>query len=344
MTISIVLLVACVALLWRCSAVADSTEYNVNVQDVTRGPSNSIWAQVQNPTVIAQIQQTPNMGMEFFDDFTSAGLSIASNVGIIWGNRPWQAYMGTNGVLGTDPNLEGGVILLSDGGNSTVDMEMTQAAGWAGFISPATGNAYKQQIYFEARVAVGSITTAKRDAFIGLASVATPPTANMIINSTTNTLSTTPGLFGFHFRSTTNPTDVGVAYNVAGGTVQYPANLQTLSNTVAGAALTAYSATNGVATGFIKLGFIFDPTSANPPALVTSATGSGQTVGQVKKPVIQFFVNGQVAPAFFDSSMVQSALFPSNFLAPVIAYESRSGTSAGGLYVDWVRCISIANS
>ncbi len=330
--------------LQRKCAVNTNQYVPYGTADTNRGPSAAIWASAK----VADSLQDPSLYQQMFDDFLSVGNTPSTSGGAYSGSlssdKGWSVYFGTNGVLGTDPNFEGGVILLSDGGNSTVSMSLTSSAGWAGFIYPLVSSVYalKGRMWFECRVAVGSITTAKRDCFIGLTDTGAPG-ANNVIGSSTNTLSTTPGLIGFHFRSTTNPTDVGVAYNVAGGTVQYPTNLQTLVNTVTGSPLVAETSSNGLGSGFVKLGFLFNPSPGNPQQRITSATGNNQTVGNLAKPMIQFFVNGVAAPAFMDSTMIQNALFPSTNLAPAIAYESRSGTAAGGFYVDWIRCIAAAN-
>jgi hypothetical protein len=311
-------------------------------QDTTRGPSYAIWGSAK----IDDALQDPSLYMHMYEDFKSVGntssTAAASFTGSLACDTGWSFYADTHGVLGTDPNFEGGTILLSDGGNTTVNVSLTSSAGWAGFVAPVVSSVYalKRKMWFECRVAVGSITTAKRDAFIGLTDTGAPA-VNNVIGSTTNTLATAPGLFGFHFRSTTNPTDVGVAYNVAGGTVQYPTALQTLVNTVTGSPLVVESATAGIGAGFVKLGWVYNPEPSNPSIRCVTATGS-QTVGTLYKPMIQFYVNGILCPIFMDSTMIQAATFPTTFLAPAISYLSRSATTAGGFYIDWIRCMATA--
>jgi hypothetical protein len=323
-------------------AVNTNQYISYGTADTSRGPSPAIWGWAK----IDDALQDPSLFMAMYEDFKSVGntpsTASAAYTGSLACDTGWSYYADTHGVLGTDPNFEGGTILMSDGGNATVNVSLTSTAGWAGFVAPVSSSNYalKKRMWFECRVAVGSITTAKRDCFIGLTDTGAPA-VNNVIGSTTNTLATAPGLFGFHFRSTTNPTDVGVAYNVAGGTVQYPTNLQTLSNTVLGAALVAESASGGIGAGFVKLGFIYNPGPDNVQQRCTTATGS-QTVGNLYKPIIQIFVNGIACATFFDPTMVQAATFPTTFLAPAISYLSRSGTSAGGFYVDWIRCVTAA--
>jgi hypothetical protein len=128
---------------------------------------------------------------------------------------------------------------------------------------------------------------------------------------------------------------------VAGGTVQYPTNLQTLSTTVTGAALTAYTTVaNGASTGFIKLGMLFDPTAANPP-IPAPASVNGQIAGTVYRPVVQFFVNGQLAPTFLDAGLVQKSTFPTGWMSPVIAFGTQANSAAA--YVDWIRVAQLAS-
>jgi len=320
-------------------------------QDTYRGPSPAIWSQL----VVEDFLQDPSLGMHFFDDFLMTG-QFFSGTGGQTGSAAaavsvgqWSAWGDQYAQLATDPDLEGGVIQLSSSNAGSevtaTGMTLISNAGGFGFISPASGYPLGQKLLFECRVAVGSITTAKRDCFIGLCDNTSPASqaTNLIIASTTNTLATTNGLIGFHFRSTTNPTDVGLAFNVAAGTVQYPTNLQTLSTTVVGSALAAYSDTNNVAKGFVKLGFVFDPTAGNVSKIITSAS-SGQTAGNLAKPMLQVFVNGQAAPAFLTATNIQAATFPSNWMAPAISYKTRSATAPGDFYVDWIRVAQLANT
>ena len=304
--------------------------------DTGRGISQAIWGSCP----VADFQQDPSLGQIFWDDFLMTGNTPSTSGGAYTGSLGQWSYFATQlGVLGTDPNLEGGVILLSDGGNDDINIALTSSAAGVGFQAGSTAYTLYQPIWFECRVALGSVTTAKRDAFIGLTSIGAPATDN-VTGASTNTLATAPSLFGFHFRSTSNPTDVGLAFNVAGGTVQYPTNLQTLVNTVTGAALAAYSA----GTGFVKLGFLYMPYQSQPggPAELITSASSGQTAGTLNRALVRIFVNGMPAPAFLTATNVQASTFPASRMSPAIAYCSRSGTSAGGFYVDWLRLAGTA--
>lgn len=313
-------------------------------QDTSRGPSQSIWADCPLEDFIqAYGGGIGTAGFVFRDDFLVAGNAATTNA--IGNVGQWASWCDTSTIMGTDPQQEGGVVLLTDNASSGKNITLGTTAGGFGMITGATGFPLKQKLWFECRVAVGSITTAKRDAFVGLVDNTggfSTASATAVIGSS-NTLTTTPALFGFHFRATTNPTDVGLAYNVAGGTVQYPTGLQTLSNTVVGAALTAYAAvTNGNATGFIKLGFVFDPTPSLP-AVPAPSSNNGHTQGTLYKPLITVFVNGQAAGEFLAANNVQASTFPATFMGPVLSYTSRSASSAGGLYVDWIQVAQLAS-
>lgn len=304
-------------------------DYKANlVANTYRGPSQAIWGDCPWLDYVAE----PWTGMTFFDDFIVAGqpaLNAASSMG------QWACFADTSSTI-TDAAGEGGVIKLLNTSNPK-QIILSSNAGSFRMVSAATGFPLGQPLWFECRVAVGSITTGVRDLFVGLCDNTTTQICsanNLVVATAGNTLITTPNLFGFHFRDTTNPTDVGLAFNVAGGTVQYPTNLQTLSTTVSGAALTAWAAgaTGLPATGFIKLGFKYTPVAQN--MLITSAS-SGQTAGQTFKALIQVFVNGQPAAAFLDSTNLQAATFPTGYMAPVIAFGTLANSAAA--YIDWIR-------
>lgn len=320
-------------------------DYAANLAASTiRGPSQSIWYDCPQEDML----QDFGNGVYFQDDFEMTGAFVTGGVTNVSMGK-WGVFTDNGVVIAVDPQQDGGVLGINNGSTTAAGLTMAGSAGAYRMVSAATNNPLiPQKLWFECRVALDSITTAQRDVFIGLADNTTAnltTAANKVINSTTNTLSTVPNLFGFHFRSTTNPTDVGLAFNVAGGTVQYPTNLQTLSLTVAGAAMTAYTAgaAGALATGFIKLGFKYDPTAGNVAQFITSAS-SGQTAGNLRQPTIQVFVNGQPAPAFLTTKdNISVSTFPTGWMTPVIAYKSRSTTTVN-LNVDWIRVAQTANT
>jgi hypothetical protein len=311
----------------------NTIDYAANlVASTQRGPSESLW----NNCPVDAILQDPALGTHFFDDMTLVGnpaLNAASSIG------QWASWADTSATI-TDGAEDGGVAVLTPASTSG-QIVLGSNAGSFRMVSGATGFPLLGKLWFECRVAIGSITTAIRDLFVGLVDNTTTQVtsaANLVVGTAGNVLITTPNLIGFHFRDTTNPTDVGFAFNVAGGTVQYPTNLQTLSLTVAGAALTAYAAvTNGNGTGFIKLGFLFDPAAA--PTIISSAS-SGQTAGNTQRALLKVFVNGLPAAAFLTTTNVQAATFPTGRMAPVIAFGAKS--TAPKAYIDWIRVAQLA--
>lgn len=323
-------------------------------QDTSRGPSQSIWHNFDTP----DYQQDPGGGLggtgkvfwDDFDGFPDYGTYNAENrLG------QWNVWIGNNSgaLVGTGADttnlpLEGGVIGLKGG---TTAIDLTLCAGVPGYrlISPASGYPLQGRLAFECRVALGNLTSAYGDLFVGLMDPGFGGTritsAASLVFSATNTIKTAAGnggCIGFWKRATTNPTDVAVVYNVNNGTAQLPgstSNLQKIVTAVTGSALSALATTNNIATaGFVKLGFVFDPTPQRGPSLLAPAAITGnQTAGSLYGPILKFYVNGQLASAFLIPADVQASTFPSSFLVPTIGYRS-GGTGDGLAYVDWVRC------
>lgn len=329
-------------------------------QDTSRGPSRGIWGDCPVENFLQTPGDVQDSGNYFFDDFimfpglfagTAGQTASAAYLGQL---GQWGVWSDQYGATVTDANLEGGVIGFNPGSHNTVNTTLSSTAGAFRLINPVTPYPLGQKLWFECRVALGSISTTKRDFFVGLADGAV---ANTVLTATAGffsganlilATSSSPGLLGFHFRQTTNPTDVGVVYNIQGGTPQYPTNLQTLINTVTGTPNVIYAAANGAATaGFVKLGFVFDPTPGNESVAVSASPSTSQTTGVVTKPAIQFFVNGQVCATFLDlSHNIQQGNFPATWLAPTIAYLSGSASAAttSTAYIDWIRVAQLANS
>jgi hypothetical protein len=345
-------------------------------QDVSRGPSQSIWA---DAPVEDFIQNGPGgigtVGTLFWDDFTGFPEFVAYKSGgqqLALGQ--WSTWAGNNsglviGSLADQTNLpqEGGVIGLY-GGSTAIDISML--AGLAGFrlLSPASGYPFGQKLWYEARIAVNTVTSAYMDLFVGLMESGCAvsggsgiTSAASLVFSATNTLKTgTAGYgacLGFWKRATSNPADIAVAYNADNGTVQLPgttSNLQKLlvNSGVAGYAtgtggtggLTTMATTNNIpaANVWTKLGFVFDPTPSCPQMYATAAITTNQTVGSLYTARVRFFLNGQLLPWFLNSADVQAATFPASFMSPVIGYRS-GGTGTGIAYVDWVRCAQLAS-
>lgn len=294
-----------------------------------RGPSYSIWADYP----AAAVAQDPSLGMHIFDDFIKVGGWLSTNTaGGSMGD--WASY-GSTGSLQTDGALEGGVISLGSDG----DQESATIASLAGAFRITTTStlALNNKLWFETRVAFGTIATTKMDAFVGLADKLT--SSNIMVNTipistTDDTLSTVPNLIGFHKKSGAS-TEINFVYQLAGGTAVYPTNLTTLMNSVTGAVLVAQSGQ----TGFVKLGFLFDPTA---PAVFISSASTGQTAGVLARPLIKIFVNGLPAAAFLTSTNVQGTAFPTGFMGPVFSVM-QTATGANQGLIDWIRVAQLGS-
>lgn len=310
----------------------NSVDYkNGLVVDTARGPSKVIWADCP----VLDFIEDPSKGMYIFDDFgiTGGWLTTATAGGT---TGQWAAYGSTGAVQG-DAEKEGSVITIgSDGAN-----ESATIASLAGSFRITTTStlALNRKLWFEARVARSSITTVTGDVFVGLADKLT--TSGLMVNTipistTDDTLSTQPNLIGFMSNQTTavrgGPTEWSFVYQLAAGTAVFPTNLTTLMNTVLGAVATAGQ--------YVKLGFLFDP-NALPQQIVTASTG--QTAGQVVKPLIKIFVNGLVCAVFLTSVNVQGTSFPTGFMGPVMSIMNGSGTP-GTLNIDWIRAAQVGNT
>lgn len=281
-------------------------------------------------------------GFMFQEDFLLVGNLTTNAKGNL---GQWASWADTNAIVDTDPGAEAGILAIGAGSNTGVNISLGSNAGSMRLVSGATGFPYQQKMWFECRVALGSIAASKRDVFIGLMDTgATVNTATAGIWSAADTFQAAIGFLGFTARGgATNATDFSVVFQAGSQTLQRPTNLQTLVTTVTGTAPTAYAAvTNGAPTGFVKLGMVFDPTPANVPLLISSAS-SGQTVGTLAKPVVTFYVNGQQAAAFLTNTNVQAATFPSTWMGPQIGYRSASATAPLDFYVDWIRCAQLSS-
>jgi hypothetical protein len=328
--------------------------------DTNRGPSEAIWGSCP----VEELIQDPRLGQYFFDDFagTFPGF-LTVNTEDVAGQ--WTGFTSNNAAckVGTSADttnlpLEGGVLGLTAGSNN--NLTITLAANQSSFrlVSPASGFPTGQKLWFETSIAVSAVASGNFDLFVGLMDTGDGGTritsAADLVFSAANTIKTAAsmgGCIGFWKRATSNPADVAIVHNVNNGTAQVlgaSGNIQKLSTNYGPGAMAALSVTNGApkAIGdssgacFLKLGFVFDP-MAYPKAVATALTG--QTAGQVVKPLVTFYVNGKPIPVFYDFNVVQASTFPSTWMAPVIGFRS-GGSGAGVAYVDFVRCAQVANS
>jgi hypothetical protein len=299
--------------------------------DTSRGPSTAIWGSCPKN----HFQEDPYKGMYFFDDFLMAG-NIPSTAGGTYrgSSGQWNVWADQPGTI-TDGAAEGGVIVLGSGTTTQEGVTLASTAGSFRIVTTST-LALNQKLWFECRVAVSSITTGKRDFFIGLADGQGTPATGSITTTAPNTLATAPNLIGFYFRNSTNPTDVGFVYQLAAGTAVYGTGLQTLLTTILGAA--------AVAGTFYKLGFVFDP---NAPSRYVSSAGDLQTVNTVYRPLITIYANGIPCTTFLTSQNVTSVAsghaFPTGFMGPAISFMNGSA-AANTVSIDWIGCAQSANS
>lgn len=300
--------------------------------DTNRGPSQALWFGNKCPWL--DLLENPQKGTTFWDDFigggnipTAAGGAIAQGL-----SDKWSAYA-YQGATFTDGAGEGGVLTVgSDGDNEGVALGPTSGA--YRLVTTST-LALNKKLWFECRISPSTVTATKIDVFAGLFSgflTSGLPTAAVPITATDDTLAD-KNLIGFHIRGTASPTEVCFVYKLLGTTIVYPTNLQTLMASTGQSVLTAGA--------WVKLGFLFDPDAATRQ--VTSAS-TGQTAGQMKKPLIRVFVNGLEPAAFLTSDNLGGGAFPTGFMGPGMAVMNQAGSSPGTLSIDWCRVAQLANS
>lgn len=307
----------------------------VNTQ---RGPSQVIWGDCPVPEILAD----PGRGMYFFDDFLVAGnadmtSAYKNSIG------QWTSY-GYAGAQLNDGLLEGGVVRLSSDGDNE-GLTLLSSAGSFRFLTTST-LALNGKMWFECRIAKSSITTAHLTCFAGLMAPTLSsglPAAAQPLTTTDDIPMTAGDLFGFLLSGTTNATtggtmtEAGLAFVLAGGTVNYPTNLKTLMASSGNTVLAANT--------FVKLGWIFDPSALT--GVVSSATAR-QTAGNFRKKLLRVFVNGLEVPAFLSSDDIVNATsgqaFPTAFMCPVLSVMNEASQSSDYMAVDWIRVAQLANS
>lgn len=309
--------------------------------DTSRGFSGAIWGSCNWPGIIEQSMEFA--GASYVeDDFNVIGNAAMSSAyaGSI---GKWSTY-GYAGAQLNDGQLEGGVIQLSSDA-ADEGLTLLSSAGAGRFVTTST-LALNQKMWFECRIAKSSITTAHLTCFAGLMKPTLSsglPAAAQPLTTTDDIPMTAGDLFGFLLSGTANGTtggtmtEVGVAFVLASGTVNYPTNLQTLMASTGNTVLAANT--------FVKLGWVFDPQA--PYALVTAPTAR-QTAGTLRRKLIRFYVNGVEAPTFLASEDVANATagqaFPTAFMSPVLSVMNEASASSDYLAVDWVRFAQLPNS
>jgi hypothetical protein len=310
-------------------------------QDTGGGPSQGIWGDCPLEDLIQSFGGgIGTFGNLIQDDFCP--LASPSNTTPAIGTLGQWACWLASGMTVTDGVEEGGVAKF-DGTTANKSSILTSNAGMFRFIGPTPNFVYAGgKFWMEARIALGSVAASQQGVFFGLAdntSSQINSSDTTIIASGGNTLTTTKNLLGFFNRTTTSPADWSVVYQPAAGTAVYPTGLTTIVNDVTGVNEVAYAASSpvGHGTGFVKIGMVYDPGPANPTLQAPSSPPSGQTAGNLYRPIIKFFVNGQLHPKFLTGVNVQATTFPTNCVfAPVFNYMNIAGATAP-VYLDWVR-------
>ncbi len=330
-------------------AVKTNRYRNRTVQDTSRGPSNAIWGDCP---IIALREGLGGGGEDTFgflieDDFVATG--TPGSTAAITSMGQWAAWCAASTTV-TDAAQEGGVFVVTNSGTASKSLTLASNAGAFRMVGASTNFKHYGKLWFECRVALGvSVAASQQAVFVGLADNTGSQINSSdvtVIASGGGTIGTVKNAIGFINRTATNPADFGFAFCPAGGSVVHPTNLQTLVTTVAGAVLAPWAVgTDGVGTGYVKLGFVWDPTADNPAIPITSAS-SGQTAGAVKVPLIQVFVNGQLAPAFLTSTNTDITTFPVNAVfSPVISVMNiQTGGSATNAYIDWIRVAQLGTT
>jgi len=311
-----------------------------------RGPSEFIWEAPGSPNAwIEDFLQDPRLGMHFFDDFLNIGgfPAAATAASLSIGN--WSLYAGSNAGPLVDASIVGGAIQFvpSSGtvstGASNTQVTLNSQIGAYQFITNSSGNSALQgRLAFECRVALTSVTSGQRDAFIGLADVGAPSSNNpftVVSAGSSQMLTTTRNLIGFYNADSGRGQDWAFVFQLASTAPVFSTGLTSLVSTVLGSAI-------GAGT-YYKLGFVFDPFA--PTQQITTA-GTGQTAGNTAKAMLKVFVNGVQAATFLtQKDNILTASFPTGIMGPIISFAnvSNSGTSnsatnlAGLMNVDWVR-------
>jgi hypothetical protein len=267
-------------------------------------PSGRLWRGFAPPISFSplgnsNLSQSGNPSFGFFDNFHSFHNTSAEG--------PYRIVVGTGCTVAqiADTATDKGLIQLSIDGNAANDEAILQWGRGLGAPFQLANN----DLVFETRLSVSSITTALHSWAVGLAVVGAGATDGLLTD-TTGILADTSFL-GFNKLSAAS-SGVSGAYRAAGQAVQNGSTNTRLLNL---ATLTV--------SGFVKLGFRY--------------RAAPQTV--------EWFVNGNLAgtsaaPARLTSSQISSVLFPSTTLmAPVIAIKDVAGAaSALNMRVDWMAC------
>jgi hypothetical protein len=270
-------------------------------------PSGRLWRGFAPPTSFAPtgsatISQSGNPAFGFYDNFHSFHTTS--------GEGPYRIVTGTGcSVLQiADTATDKGLIQLAIDGNAANDEAILQWGRGLGAPFQFANN----DLVFETRLSVSSITTALHSWAVGLAVVGAGATDGLLDDVTaSNAIIANTSFLGFAKLANAS-SGVSGCYRASGQAVQNGSTNTRLLNL---ATLTV--------NGFVKLGFRY--------------RASPQTV--------EWFVNGSLAgtssaPARLTTSQISNVLFPSTTLmTPVIAIKDVAGSSSAlNMRVDWMAC------
>lgn len=267
--------------------------------DTRRGPSHNLWGDCQ---IKPWDKRDPNIGYGFFDDFEDFGLAGTQTSQINLGR--YKVYNTGSGTVASNsfPNgtaaYAGGVIsMLCDtaGDQSVIG---THACPFS--LASSAG-----KLWFEARVAVGSIATATTHMFLGLGNNSDVTFGAAIPLADADATGTAVALLGW------NRLEDGLAVlNSA-----YTDEAASYTNVLA-------SAGTLVADTFTKLGFLFDP--------------------QNTSRAVRFFQDGVESPTAMTAATLAALthLDNSNMGLVFAAFADTSGTAVYH-YLDWWACAQL---
>jgi hypothetical protein len=323
-----------------------SVVYTTNLAlNTERGPSEIIWGSPGAPDAwVEDFIQDPRLGLYSFDDFDIAGSGPGAATAFTGSLGKWTLYQGSNsGTIQDGKIIGGGIQFVPSSGSvssgaSTPTLAVQSLAGAYQFITNSSGaSALQGKLAFEARVALTSIVSGQRDAFIGMSDAAPGSNNPFLVLSagSSNMLASSANLIGFYNAGSGRGQDWWFVYQLASTAPVFASNLGSLVSKVTGTAIAAGT--------YYKLGFVYDP-NANVRSI--SSASDGQTVGNLAKQMLTVYVNGSSSPVFLTQTQnILTASFPTGIMGPLMAFTevSTSGTansgtaSAGTMIVDWIR-------
>jgi hypothetical protein len=265
-----------------------------------KGPSPGVWWDCP----IVEMTEDPGVGFYIFDDFlgvTNVGATETTETSLVGGPN-YKCYSkdatGTTVAQSLAATVKGGGILTLLG-NSDNDNE--SVGQWSPPFLITGVPSTSKKLWFEARVAVTSIATAMTHVFVGLAETKTMTFSDGIPLGGGDATSNTGSLLGF------NRLEDGLA-------------VINTSYTDRATSYTDIQASAGafVANTWIKLGMVYDPSSASK--------------------AVRFFVDGvETTTPMTLAAIVATTNLKANSLGFCIAQYSDTSGTACYLYCDWWR-------